>query len=60
MPSDWQPKVVPKDEAAVEFLKECMATNRLMKNLAPSDREQLMLAFELVRGGESGHACGVQ
>jgi len=46
VPSDWKPKVVPKDEASAKFLKDSMASNRLMKNLAPSDREQLMMAFE--------------
>jgi len=48
VPSDWKPKVVPKDEAQGNFLKDSMKANRLMKSLAPSDREQLMMAFEHV------------
>ena len=45
--ADWTPPVYEKDEESQNFLKEVMATNKLMKSLAPSDREQLMLAFQV-------------
>eukprot|EP00325_Prymnesiales_sp_UTEX-LB-985_P027204 CAMPEP_0174733464 /NCGR_PEP_ID=MMETSP1094-20130205/61362_1 /TAXON_ID=156173 /ORGANISM="Chrysochromulina brevifilum, Strain UTEX LB 985" /LENGTH=353 /DNA_ID=CAMNT_0015936123 /DNA_START=41 /DNA_END=1102 /DNA_ORIENTATION=+ len=48
VPTGWKPKVVPKDDASATFLKDAMKSNRLMKSLAPSDREQLMMAFEKV------------
>jgi len=46
VPSDWKPPIYEKDEASQKFLKETMASNKLMKSLAPSDREALMLAFK--------------
>jgi len=45
-PPDWSPPVFEKDDAAQEFLTDVMKTNKLMKNLAPSDREQLVKAFQ--------------
>jgi len=43
---DWVPPVFEKSEEAKAFLTETMKTNKLMKNLSPSDREQLMHAFQ--------------
>jgi len=43
--------VNPKDDASVAFLAEAMATNKLMKNLAPSDRSVLIQAFHQVEFG---------
>lgn len=63
IPADWKPKVVPKDDGIQEFLKGVMDTNKLMKNLTPSDRQQLMLAFDkksfskgetIIKQGEAG------
>jgi len=48
VPENWTPPVYEKDAAAQVFLKESMASNKLMKSLAPSDREQLMHAFKRV------------
>jgi len=48
VPADWKPPVHEKDEPSQKFLKETMASNKLMKSLAPSDREALMLAFQKV------------
>ena len=47
-PKDWKPPDYPKDDAANAFLLETMKSNKLMKNLAPSDREQLKKAFKPV------------
>ena len=46
VPTDWTAPVYEKDEESKTFLKNVMATNKLMKSLAPSDREQLMHAFQ--------------
>lgn len=46
VPQDWAAPIYEKSDVAKTFLKETMATNRLMKSLAPSDREQLMHAFQ--------------
>ena len=63
VPEGWTPPKYEKDEASTAFLKETMATNRLMKALAPSDREQLGLAFQkkefaagetLIKQGDQG------
>ena len=48
VPENWEPPVHEKDQAAQDFLMETMGQNRLMKSLAPSDREQLMKAFKRV------------
>ena len=42
------PPVYEKAKEEEEFLMTTMGTNKLMKNLAPSDREQLMKAFKKV------------
>jgi len=63
IPTGWSPPVHEKSQAAKDFLKDVLATNRLMKSLTPSDREQLMLAFEplsfkagavIIRQGDPG------
>ena len=46
VPDGWTPPKHEKPDSDCAFLKETMATNRLMKALAPSDREQLMHAFK--------------
>ena len=46
VPEGWTAPKYEKDDASMQFLKDTMATNKLMKNLAPSDREQLMHAFQ--------------
>jgi cAMP-dependent protein kinase regulator len=46
IPEGWEPPVYPKEPDDEKFLKDSMANNKLMKNLAPSDRHQLMLAFQ--------------
>jgi len=48
VPTDWTAPVFEKDAEAESFLKSVMEENRLMKSLAPSDREQLMKAFKRV------------
>jgi len=48
VPKDWSPPNNPKDDASASFLSETMATNKLMKALAPSDREVLVNAFHKV------------
>jgi len=45
IPSDWKAPVYEKDADDTTFLKETMETNKLMRNLAPSDRQALQLAF---------------
>ena len=47
-PEGWVPPVYEKAKEEEEFLMTTMGTNKLMKNLAPSDREQLMKAFKKV------------
>ena len=47
-PKDWKPPVIDKSPEDETFLKDTMASNKLMGNLAPSDREQLMKAFKPV------------
>jgi len=47
IPEDWVPPHFEKDDKDQEWLKEVMNTNKLLKNLTPSDREKLMWAFEL-------------
>ena len=47
-PEGWVPPVYDKSAEEQEFLMSTMGTNKLMKNLAPSDREQLMKAFKPV------------
>ena len=49
VPTDWTAPVHEKPDEAKQFLKDTMATNKLMKSLAPSDREELMHAFQKVR-----------
>ena len=46
VPANWVAPVFPKAPEDEEFLKSTMMSNKLMKNLSPSDREQLMHAFE--------------
>jgi len=47
VPDDWSPPIraekSPEDKA---FLEGVMASNKLMKNLSPSDRDQLLKAFD--------------
>lgn len=52
VPADWSAPVFDKPEEAKMFLKDTMAANKLMKSLAPSDREQLMHAFKEVKFGK--------
>jgi len=47
-PKDWKPPVIEKSAEDETFLKDTMLNNKLMKNLTPSDREQLMKAFKPV------------
>ena len=49
VPANWTPPHYEKDASSEQFLKDVMATNKLMKSLAPSDREQLMRAFQKAR-----------
>jgi len=48
VPTDWKPPDHPKSEEEIAFLKEVMSNNRLMKSLAPSDRDMLIKAFNKV------------
>jgi len=48
IPDNWESPVFEKEATAMEFLKEVMLSNRLMKSLAPSDREMLIKAFKPV------------
>jgi len=48
VPKDWTAPVFEKSEEDNAFLKDTMTTNKLMKNLTPSDREQLQRAFKPV------------
>ena len=48
IPDGWTPPVYDKTEAETTFLLETMATNKLMKSLAPSDRQQLSAAFKKI------------
>ena len=45
IPADWKAPVHEKSAEDEQFLKETMETNKLMKNLSPSDRSQLLKAF---------------
>ena len=47
-PEGWAAPVYEKAPEEEEFLMTTMGSNKLMKNLAPSDREQLMKAFKKV------------
>ena len=40
VPAGWTPPAYDKTDSEAAFLKETIETNRLMKNLEPSDREQ--------------------
>jgi len=46
IPSDWSPPVYEKEAADMEFLKDAMLKNKLMKNLTPSDRDSLLKALK--------------
>jgi len=46
VPDGWTPPVYEKTETAQAFLKDVMESNKLMKLLSPSDREQLQQAFQ--------------
>jgi len=46
IPDDWKAPVFEKTAAQSEFLVDAMAKNKLFKNLAPSDRTQLMAALK--------------
>ena len=46
VPKDWVAPVYEKTADEAAFLKEVMATNKLMKALSPSDREMLKDAFQ--------------
>jgi cAMP-dependent protein kinase regulator len=48
VPAGWTPPAYEKTDSEAAFLKETIETNRLMKNLEPSDREQLGKAFQKV------------
>ena len=48
VPAGWTPPAYDKTDSEAAFLKETIETNRLMKNLEPSDREQLGKAFQKV------------
>ena len=48
IPPDFKPPVYEKPAEVEEWLKETIATNKLMKALPPSDRQQLMLALKEV------------
>jgi len=63
VPDDWKPPVIDKPDEDKAFLQESMKVNKLMKNLSPSDREQLMHAFaeenfsagqDIIKQGDSG------
>ena len=45
IPSDWKAPVYEKDAEDTAFLKETMESNKLMRNLAPSDLQALQKAF---------------
>jgi len=45
VPDDYKPPVFSKSPAEEAFLKETMDQNKLMKNLAPSDRDTLIQAL---------------
>ena len=59
VPTDWTAPVFEKDAEAESFLKSVMEENRLMKSLAPSDREQLMKAFKRVEVRHGSPLVGV-
>lgn len=46
VPADFVPPVYEKPPAVMDWLAEVIATNKLMKTLPPSDRQQLMMAFQ--------------
>ena len=46
VPADWKPPKYEKPDEDKKFLKDTMEGNKLMKNLTPSDRDQLMHAFQ--------------
>lgn len=46
VPENWTAPYFEKSEEDMAFLKEVMLTNKLMKNLSPSDRESIMNALE--------------
>ena len=48
VPAGGTPPAYDKTDSEAAFLKETIETNRLMKNLEPSDREQLGKAFQKV------------
>ncbi|KAL1510684.1 hypothetical protein AB1Y20_006980 [Prymnesium parvum] len=48
VPDNWTPPVHEKSESETAFLKDVMMSNRLMKSLAPSDRDMLVKAFRKV------------
>ena len=48
IPPDFKPPVYEKPAEVEEWLKETIATNKLMKALPPSDRQELMLALKEV------------
>jgi len=48
IPDGYKPPVYEKDDSANEFLSGVMKTNKLMKNLSPSDRTQLMAALKKI------------
>jgi len=55
IPDGWTPPVYEKSESDATFLKTSMASNKLMKSLAPSDREQLMHAFKKIEFAQGDH-----
>lgn len=59
IPAGWEPPSYEKEPAEGAFLSETMASNRLMKSLAPSDRDQLTRAFKKMHF-ESGVAIITQ
>jgi len=48
VPENWTAPDNPKTDAESTFLKEVMSSNKLMKSLAPSDRDTLCKAFKKV------------
>jgi len=46
IPDDYVPPSYEKSDQEMEFLKQVMVTNKLMKNLSPSDRTMLLSAFK--------------
>ena len=48
VPADWKPPVYEKPAEDEQFLKDTMLTNKLMKNLNPSDRALQRETFSLV------------